>query len=295
MYGQFVFDVAVVALLGLHRRHPVARLLDLAGERHDRQELGLRLRERLAGADRGQVEALEERVHRVGRTTALGDGLDDRRGADAHVAGAEDAGPAGLERDGVRLQARLLRLDRTVVAGLVDPVEFRALADGQEHAVARDGELGAGRRFRATSARGIGLAQLHPDELDAGHGAGLVGDDPDRAGLEDGRDAFLDRLVDLAGRRHVLHVAAVDERDLGGALADRRPRAVHRGEAAADDDDALADVIRVGQAERGGPQVFEAIEALGGVLAGDAQLVRVVAADRDARPHRSRGWSGRRA
>ena len=61
--------------------------------------------------------------------------------------------------------------------------------------------------------------------------------------------------------RHVLHVAAVDERDLRGALADRRPRAVHRGEAAADDHDALAGVVRVGQAERRGAQVLEAVEA----------------------------------
>ena len=105
--------------------------------------------------------------------------------------------------------------------------------------------------------------------------------DPDRAGLEDGGDAFLDRLVDLVRGRHVLHVAAVDEGDLGRALADRRPRAVHRGEPAADDDDALAGVARVGQAERRGAQVLEAVEHLGRVLAGDAQLVRVVAADRD--------------
>ena len=40
--------------------------------------------------------------------------------------------------------------------------------------------------------------------------------------------------------RHVLHVAAVDERDLAGALADRGPDAVHGGEPAADDDDAAA-------------------------------------------------------
>ena len=109
----------------------------------------------------------------------------------------------------------------------------------------------------------------------------LVRDDPGRAGLEDGGDALLDRLVDLVRRRHVLHVAAVDERDLAGALADRGPRAVHRGEAAADDDDALALVVRVGQAERRGPQVLEAVEDPVGVLARDAQLVRVVAADRD--------------
>ena len=87
--------------------------------------------------------------------------------------------------------------------------------------------------------------------------------------------------MDLVRRRHVLHVAAVDERHLLGALADRGPRAVHRGEAAADDDDALARVARVRQAERRGPQVLEAVEHLGRVLARDAELVRVVAADRD--------------
>ena len=99
-------------------------------------------------------------------------------------------------------------------------------------------------------------------------------------GLEDGGDALLDRLVDLVRGRHVLHVAAVDERDLPGALADRGARAVHRGEPAADDDHPLAGVVGVRQAERRGPQVLEAVDALGGVLAGDAQLVRVVAADR---------------
>ena len=108
-----------------------------------------------------------------------------------------------------------------------------------------------------------------------------IGDHPGRSGLEDRGDAFLDRLVDLARGGHVLHVAAVDEGDLGRALADRCPAAVHRGEAAADDDDALAGVARIGQAEGGGPEVLEPVEDLGRVLARDAQLVRVVAADRD--------------
>ena len=90
------------------------------------------------------------------------------------------------------------------------------------------------------------------------------------------------RLVDLVRGGHVLHVAAVDERHLGRALADRGARAVHRGEAAADDHDALALVARVGQAERGDAQVLEAVEHAVGVLAGHAQLVRVVAADGDA-------------
>ena len=48
------------------------------------------------------------------------------------------------------------------------------------------------------------------------------------------------------------------------------------------DHDALAGVARVGQAERRDAQVLEAVEHAVGVLAGDAQLVRVVAADGDA-------------
>ena len=57
--------------------------------------------------------------------------------------------------------------------------------------------------------------------------------------------------------------------------------AVHRGEAAAHDDDAGAGVARVRQAERGRPQVLEAVDDAVGVLVRDAQLVRVVAADGD--------------
>ena len=190
-------------------------------------------------------------------------------------------GPAGLERDRVGLEPPVLgRLD-AVGAG-PDPVELRALADGQQDAVAGDRELGAGRGLGTAPAGRVGLAERHPDELDAGDLAGLlVGDDARRAGLEDGLDAFLDRLVDLVRRGHVLHVAAVDERDLAGALADGRPRAVHRREAAADDDDPRALVARVGQAEGRGAQVLEAVDDAVGVLAGDAQLVGVVAADRD--------------
>ena len=87
--------------------------------------------------------------------------------------------------------------------------------------------------------------------------------------------------MDLVRCRHVLHVAPVDEGHLGRALADRCPRAVHRGEPAADDHDALAGVVRVGQAEGRRAQVLEPVEHLGRVLARDAELVRVVAADGD--------------
>src|SRR4029079_7399886 len=184
-------------------------------------------------------------------------------------------------RDRVGLQPAVLRGLDAACRARSDPGQVRALADGEEDPVAGDDELRPGRRLRPATAAGIGLARPGADELDAGDVALVVRDDARRAGLEDRLDAFLDRLVDLVGRRHVLHVAAVDERALRGALADRRPRAVHRGEAAADHDDALPGVTRVRQAERRGPEVLEPVEDLVGLLARHAQLVGVVAADRD--------------
>ncbi len=87
--------------------------------------------------------------------------------------------------------------------------------------------------------------------------------------------------MDLVRGRHVLHVPAIDEGHLGGALADRGPGAVHRGEAAADDHDPLAGVARILQPEGRRLEVFQAVEDALGVLVRNAQLVRVVAADRD--------------
>src|SRR3990172_2127301 len=52
---DLVFDVARVPDLGLERLPPVAGLLDLGRERHDGQELGLGLGQRLARLDRRQV------------------------------------------------------------------------------------------------------------------------------------------------------------------------------------------------------------------------------------------------
>ena len=102
--GDLVLDIALVALVGLEGLHPVARLLDLGRERHDRQELRLRLGQGLAGPDLGQVVPAQVGVRCVGRTTALGHGLDHGRGADPDIPGGEDAAPRRLEGDGVRLE-----------------------------------------------------------------------------------------------------------------------------------------------------------------------------------------------
>src|SRR6185437_15741107 len=124
---QLVLDVAVVPFLGLERVHPIARRLQLARERHDREELGLWLGEGLAGADRVEIEALEERVDRVRGATPLRDGLDDGRRPDPDVAGPEHAGPSGRERHGVGLEPRVLRLVRSLVARRAEPVELGPL------------------------------------------------------------------------------------------------------------------------------------------------------------------------
>ena len=102
--------------------------------------------------------ALEVGVDGVGRAAALGDRLDDGRGADPDVAGAEHARPAGLERDRVGLEPALLgRLGP--LASRARSSQVRALADGQQDAVAGDRELGAGRRLRAAAAGRVGRAE----------------------------------------------------------------------------------------------------------------------------------------
>jgi len=86
--------------------------------------------------------------------------------------------------------------------------------------------------------------------------------------------------VHFVGGRHVLHVASVDERHLLRAEADARARAVHRGVAAADHHHAAPFVVRILKAERGGVQIVEAVDHPFGIFARDAEVVRVVAADR---------------
>ena len=101
---------------------------------------------------------------------------------------------------------------------------------------------GSGRR-RAGRVR---LAELVPDELDAADLARLASSTMIRVGAAwkmAWTPSSIASWTSLDGR-HVLHVPAVDQGDLGGALADGRPGAVHRGEPAADDHDPLAGVTR---------------------------------------------------
>ena len=85
----------------------------------------------------------------------------------------------------------------------------------------------------------------------------------------------------FVGGWHVLHVAAVDEGDLLGPLAHARSSAVHRGVAATNHDDAASLVVWVCEAERSGVQIVETVDDAVGVFAWNAEVVGVVAADRN--------------
>src|SRR5664280_2056871 len=272
---DLVLDVGLGPLLGRKRLEAMARFLGLVRVGHDREEDRLHLGQRLAVPQLREVVASEERVHGVGATASLGDGLNHGRGSDPNVTGTEDAGSAGFEGHGVGAQ---LVLDRGhALVARPDPRQIRPLADGQQNAVAVDHELRPWSGLGAAPAAGVGGAGLHPDELDARDLVVRVDDDTRWAGLEDGFAAFLESLVDLARGRHVLHIAAVDESDRLGALADRGSPAVHSREAAANDYHAALLVARVGQTEGGDPQVFEAVDDPVGRVVGDVDLVGFVA------------------
>ena len=134
-------------------------------------------------------------------------------------------------------------------------------------------ELGALDRHRRAAAGGVRLAEAVADELDAGDLA-VLAEDLDRAGEELHPDALALGLAQLLLVDDELGPRApVDDRDVLGAVAQARPRAVHRGVAAADDDDVLADLERL--AEVGLLHEVDAVVDAVEVGAGDVEGDRV--------------------
>ena len=170
--------------------------------------------------------------------------LDEGRRAGDEVAAGEDAADVrrvgrriDLDAPAVDLEVRLDRQER----------EIRGLRHGRDDGVGLDHELGAGDRHRGAAAGGVRLAELVADELHAGDVA-VLAEDLDRAGEELHPDALALRLAELLLVDDQLGPRpAVDDRDVLGAVAERRPRAVHRGVAAADDHDVLADLDRLAE------------------------------------------------
>ena len=136
-------------------------------------------------------------------------------------------------------------------------------------------------RDRRPATGRVRLAEAVADELDAGHVA-VLAEDLDRAGEELHPDALALGLAELLLVDDQLAPGpAVDDRDVLGAVAEARPRAVHRGVAAADDDDVLADVELLAEV-RLLHEVDAVVDALE-VGAGDVERDRVHRAggDRD--------------
>ena len=199
------------------------------------------------GGDGNVRPAAQVAVDRVGAFLAVPGGLDERRRPGHEVAAGEDAADVGGVRrrvdpdaPAVDLEVRLDRQER----------EVRGLRHGRDDDVGLDHELRALDRDRRAPAGGIRLAEPVPDEPHAGHVA-VLAEDLDRAREELHPDALALGLAELLLVDDQLGPgAAVDDRDVLRAVAQARPRAVHRGVAAADDDDVLADVRAPG---RGSP------------------------------------------
>ena len=119
------------------------------------------------------------------------------------------------------------------------------LADGGDHLIALDDEVGVAAGHRAATAARVVVAEGHRPALDADQLAGGVVDDLDRRDERLEHDALLLGGVDLFGPRgHLGARAAVEDRHLLGAEAQGGAGRVDGGVAAADHRDALADIDR---------------------------------------------------
>ena len=148
----------------------------------------------------------------LGGALAVGDGVDDARGPEHHVAARKDA-LAGSR------QGHLVGDDRAP-AGRFEPESLRRACDRpigsrpgsgcRRRSVNSDPSIGHGAR---TPAR-VRLSEFHADALDAAQRA-VFGKDLDRGGQVLDIDALRKGRLDFGGiRRHLLAGAAVEDRDL---------------------------------------------------------------------------------
>ena len=134
----------------------------------------------------------------------------------------------------------------------LDPGKSVGLAHRQQHFVAREEGVGFTRGNQAAHAVGI-VFGAHDFEGHAGEPAVFVHEGLGNMQVDD-RNAFLHGvfLFPLRGL-HFLKSAAHDHLDVLAAHAARRAAAVHGRVAAAQHDDALADVVNVAKVDRGQP------------------------------------------
>ena len=225
------------------------------------------------------VAAGQIAVDGVGALLAVAGRLDQRGGAGHEVAAGEHAADVGGVRGGVDLEAAAVDLE----AGLDGQErEVRRLGDRRDHRVRRDDELRALDRHRRPATGGVGLAELVADELDAREVAVLAGQ-LDRADEELHPDALALGLAQLLLVHDELGPrSTVGDGHVLGAVPEARARAVHRGVAAADDDDVAPDRHLLAQVRL--LHVVDAVLDAVEVRAGDVEVDRVHGAGRDRDP-----------
>src|SRR5579885_2053041 len=118
---------------------------------------------------------------------------------------------------------------------------IRILAESRQNGIALNLELGVRNADRAAASAGVRIAQLIAEHPDAAYMLAVLRQHFCRAGQIHEFDMLQGCLIYLVLiRPHLLFAAAVNDVDLLGTKAYRRAAAVHRGEATAQDNHALA-------------------------------------------------------
>src|SRR5438270_7302267 len=222
-------------------------------------------------------------VDRDRRLMAVRDGPDNVLRPERRVPAEEHVGQGRLHRLRIDLgHAPAIELDADVA---LDPREGVFLADRDEHVVAQNVLVRFASRYQVAPALLIELG-LDLLEQDAGQFAVVMSARGGHEEVED-RDAFVHRVLFFPDRGlHLLEARAHDDRDFLAAEAARGAAAIHCRVAAAEHDDAAADLVDM--AERDGGQPVDADMDVGGgfLPAGDLELAaaRRARADKDRVP-----------
>src|SRR5262245_38021967 len=231
----------------------------------------------------GDVLAVEHLVDRDGGLMAVRDGPDDVLRAKCRVATEEDFRMCGCHGRGVDLRhVPLIELDADVA---LDPGERVLLSDRNQHIVAGEVLVRLAGRNELAPPLDVVL-RLHLLKGDAGELAALVREFLRHEEIMD-RNSLVHGVFLFPGRRlHFLEAGAHDNVDLLAAEAARGPATVHRGIAAAENDDALADLVDM--AERDGREPVDSdVNVLGRILAAgyvEVAPARSAGADEDRIP-----------
>ena len=143
---------------------------------------------------------------------------------------------------------------------------FGVEAQSLDHEIGVDGVTIARIGFGGAAATRIGRPQTHGGNADVLDRAVLVRSESVGRRQPDERDAFFLGIGDFAARAgHVGAVAAIEAFDRPGPLADGGADAIHRGVAAADDDDIFVGGIE-GAIVEVGHRIAKALAVRGGEI-----------------------------